>query len=228
MIGEKDVLFRISHRYFPTVKSGYESYFGINGPASILVSLGYGLSDNLSVSIGHSNLLHEWEAGLKWRPVEQGKWPFSLALYMGSSWITQKQVGENTFRSENFKFHAQAIASHLLHNQVTFLLTPAYTTSSEYWDGASKGTFSLGFGNRYRFYENYSLIMEWVPVLSGLQSLHRGWGIGLEAKTGGHVFQLFINNSFGLTTDFYLPGGDLDIRNKEYRFGFNIFRTFWF
>ncbi|MBN2092833.1 hypothetical protein JW964_24645 [candidate division KSB1 bacterium] len=222
------MLFRISHRYYPEVKSGYESYFGINGPASILVSLGYGLSENLSVSIGHSNLLHEWEAGLKWQPLVQGKWPFSLAFYAGSSWITQEQVGQKIFRSENFKFHTQVMASYHLPHRMTFLLVPAYTTSSDYWDGDTKGTLSLGFGGRYGVTRNLSVIGEWVPILSGLQNQYQGWGIGLEAKTGGHVFQLFINNSVGLTTDTFLPGGDLDIGNNEYRFGFNIYRTFWF
>jgi len=58
-IGRKEVLFRVSHRFYPAIRECYDSYFGLNGPAFILISLGYGIFDNLSFAFGHTNLNHE-------------------------------------------------------------------------------------------------------------------------------------------------------------------------
>jgi hypothetical protein len=70
------------------------------------------------------------------------------------------------------------------------------------------------------------MLAEWVPVLSGRKDVENGWGLGIEKKIGGHVFQVFVVNSYGMTTDQYVPGGDLRLRDLDFRFGFNIFRSF--
>ena len=58
----------------------------------------------------------------------------------------------------------------------------------------------------------------------GEENRFDSWGTGLEIAVGGHVFQIVVTNSVGLTTDQYLRGGDLDITDGELRLGFNIFR----
>jgi hypothetical protein len=74
---------------------------------------------------------------------------------------------------------------------------------------------------------DFSIIAEWVPALSGYKEIEgSGWGLGIEMKVGGHVFQVFVNNALGLTPAQYLPGGDLRLGDLDFRIGFNIFRTF--
>jgi hypothetical protein len=75
-------------------------------------------------------------------------------------------------------------------------------------------------------FNDFSIIWEWVPVLTGYKDNSNGWGLGVEKKIGGHVFQVFLLNSAGLTSDQFIPGGDLRLKDKDFRFGFNIFRTF--
>ena len=62
--------------------------------------------------------------------------------------------------------------------------------------------------------------------LSGYKEKSTGWGAGLEWKIGGHVFQIFALNSFGLPSAQYLPGGDLSLSESDFRFGFSVFRLF--
>ena len=76
--------------------------------------------------------------------------------------------------------------------------------------------------------DDFSLIGEIIPIIHGYKSPSNGWGIGCEYKVGGHVFQGFLTNSSGLTTDQYIPGGNFDIKDNDYRIGFNIYRSFWF
>ncbi len=230
-IGKKEVLFRVSHRFFPPVSEGYDEYFGLNGPANILIGLGYGITDNLGVGFGHSNFNHEWELAVQWRILEQGqRWsfPISVSLRASGSLITQKSDDESVVRSENFKSNWQLMLSRQFTNALSLLVVPSFSTNTYYLDSLTENTFALGTGARFMFMEDISVVGEWVPVLSGYKFRHNGWGLGLEYKVGGHVFHVFISNSYGLTTDQYITGGNLNIKDNEYRLGFNIYRTFWF
>ncbi len=228
-IGKGSILFRISHRYFPAVTEGYDTFYGLDGPAAILISLGYGINDNLSVSLGRSNRFKEAELSFDWLILKQGKkssLPLSASLHVGGSIITQTQPGKSTFRSENMKLNLKLSVSHQVSDSLSFLLVPSYSSNTNHWESSSEGTFALGTGARYMFLNDFSLLVEWIPVLAGYKTNTSGWGLGLEKKIGGHVFQVFVLNTFGLTSAQFIPGGDLRLADTDFRFGFNIFRWF--
>jgi hypothetical protein len=222
------VLFRISHRFVPEVSSGYDFFYGLTGPANMLMSLGYALSDSFTMTLGGTNLFQEFELGADWLFLEQKKngLPFSAAAHVSESLVTRRQAGLGLFDSRNLKFNAQISLSHQFNGRLSFLLVPAYSSNTDHWDNPSKGTLALGIGGRFMLLNEISLIAEWIPVLSGYKADHQGIGIGLEKKIGGHVFQVFILSSSGVTSDQFLPGGDLNFFKGGIRFGFNIFRTF--
>ncbi len=228
-IGKGRLLFRISHRYYPAIKSGYNSLYGLDGPAVILLSFGYGLRDNLDLTLARTKLDKEVELSLKWVMFEQGKiltLPFSAALNLGGSLVTQSQPDRKVFLADNMKFNLQVILSHQVNNALSLVLVPAYSSNANHWDSSSEGTFVLGTGGRWMIFNDFSIIWEWVPVLAGYKDNSNGWGLGIEKKIGGHVFQVFILNSTGLTSDQFIPGGDFRLRDWDLRIGFNIFRKF--
>jgi hypothetical protein len=231
-IGKGEVLLRVSHRFYAPTKKGYDFYYGPDVGAFVLLSLGYGITDNLDVTLGHSNLYHEFELSLDWRVLNQGAgWghPVSLVFSGGGSLISQKPENKKVFRSENFKINMQASLSRQVINSLSFLLVPAYSSNTNrypYHSEPAEGTWVLGTGGRFTPVVDFSIIAEWTPVLSGYEANSRGWGSGVEYKTGGHVFQVFVTNCFGLTSDQFFPGGDLKLSHSEFRLGFNIFRTF--
>ena len=222
------LLFRISHRYVPEVSSGSDFFFGLDGPANVLIGLGYAISDNLTLSVGRTNYFKEIELGADWRFLEQKKsgLPFSAAVHFSGSLVTQSQRGIATFSSEHFKFNTQISLSHQFNDRFSLLVVPAYSSNTDHWDTPSKGTLALGVGGRFMFLDDLSLIAEWIPVLSGYKDSFTGLGIGIEKKIGGHVFQVFILSSSGVTSDQFLPGGDLNLIKGGFHFGFNIFRAF--
>jgi hypothetical protein len=100
-------------------------------------------------------------------------------------------------------------------------------TNASHFAVDPESTSSLGTGARNKIRNDLAIIAEWVPALSGYREIEgSGWGIGIEIKAGGHVFQVFVNNALGLTPAQYLPGGDLRLGDLDFRIGFNIFRTF--
>jgi hypothetical protein len=216
-----DFLVRVSHRFFEPVDAGFDDLFGLDSYANILFSLGYGITDNLAVTVGRSRLYKEFEFGADWLIVEQGltaRLPFSAALHGGLSLATEGD--------DNIKLSAALSLSHQLTRRLSVLVVPAFATNTNHWALASEATFSLGVGARWMVLEDFSLIAEWVPAIAGYKDVESGWGVGVEEKIGGHVFQFFVTNAFGLTASQFIPGGDLRLGDFDFRIGFNIFRTF--
>lgn len=228
-IDQGSFLFRISHRFMQAVRSGYGSFYGLDGPSVILIGFGYGISDRLGVSLSRTNNFQEMEFEFSWLLLDQDgskPLPFSFALQGGPSLVTQSRPGHGLFDAENFKLNLQLCLSSRLTDRLSVLVVPCFSTNANHWEPVSQSTLALGLGGRFMFMEDLSLLVEWLPVLSGYRDSSSGWGFGIEKKIGGHVFQFFVLNSVGLTSDQFVSGGDLSLKNGDFRLGFNIFRTF--
>jgi len=227
-LSKGDFLFRVSHRFQPPMSSGWDSFYGLDGPAYILFSFGYGITDDLMVTVGRSRLYQEWEFNADWAFLEQGRngsLPFSATLHAGGSLVSQDEPLWAEW-SGRLRLSALLSLSYQLDDRLSFLLVPAFSSNTNFWEPDSEGTFALGIGGRFMVFDDLSLIAEWVPPLAGYDDFYSGWGLGVEKKIGGHVFQLFVTDSIGLIASQYLPGGDLRFGNGDFRIGFNIFRTF--
>lgn len=219
--GKGEFLLRISHRFSEPVDAGFGELFGLDSYANIMIGLGYGITDDLSVSLGRARFAKEWEFGADWLVAEQGlsgRLPFSVALHTGVSLATDGD--------DSAKVFAVLSLSRQFTKRFSVLVAPAVATNVNHWDLDPEASFALGIGARYMVFEDFSVTAEWVPTLAGYKDVESGWGLGLEKKIGGHVFQVFVTNVFGLTTAQVLPGGDLRIGDLDLRIGFNIFRTF--
>jgi len=226
-----DVLFRVSHRFLESVSAGYDAFWGFDGTAMIYLGLGYGVTDRLGVTVGRSRLYQEWDVTASYLVAEQGLTnglPFSVAVHAGGSWATQKLDSRARFDTRNFKLHALVSLSYQASRRLSFLAVPALATNTDHWNADAETNFGLGLGARFMVFEDLSLIAEWTPALSGYKVAggYSSWGLGVEKKIGGHVFQVFVTDAFGLTPAQFLTGGDLRLGDGDFRFGFNIFRTF--
>lgn len=232
-------LFLISHRFNPPLNQGYDAFFGLDGSGIIYLSLGYALTDEWLVALARSNASDNVELQTRYRIAQQrGErgWPIGLGVQGAANWITEAPPpGKNRLRGEALKFTGQASLTHAFGDRVGVALVPGITFNpAEDVDGEDPLT-TLGLGARWNFYQNLALVGEWVLIVSGYTRTQTfgndirfdTWGGGLEISTGGHVFQIVVTNSVGLTSDQYLRGGDLDIRDAldgDVRLGFNIFR----
>jgi hypothetical protein len=227
-VGKGELLFRISHRFQPPTSSGWDSFYGLDGPAFILFSFGYGITDDLMVTVGRSRLYQEWELNADWAFLEQGaksSLPFSATLHVGANLVSQDEpLGADW--SGRFRLSALVSLAYQFNDRLSFLLVPAFCTNTNFFEPNSEGTFALGFGGRFTVFDEFSIIAEWVPTLAGYNDLYSAWGLGIEKKIGGHVFQVFITDSLGIIDSQYLSGGDLKLGDGDFRFGFNIFRSF--
>jgi Membrane bound beta barrel domain (DUF5777) len=224
-----DFLLRISHRFVSSVRSGYDSFWGLDGSAAVLVSFGYGITDRLGITLGRSTLSQELELSSTWLVLEQGEngaLPFSVSVNGGIGWAAQKGNDRSAFNARNFKLAAQVILSRRFNRRLSVLVVPAYASNTNHWEADPEGTFAVGLGGRFMVFQDLSVIAEWVPVRAGYKEISNGWSFGIEKRIGRHVFQVFATNSIGLTSSQIVTGGDLRLAKGDFRFGFNIFRTF--
>ena len=229
LTGKGEVLFRISHRFIPKADSGYDAFYGFDGPAAILFGLGFGITDDLEISLERSNIFQVWELAAGWRVLETpagAAVPLAAVIGAGVGWASQRIEGRDRTDSRNFRLNLRASLSARLTGRWTVLAVPSLSTHTNHWTGSPSRTIALGLGTRYLMFKDISVIAEWTPVAGGYKAVQNGWGVGLEKKIGGHVFQVFVANSIGLTSAQSITGGDLRLQDADFRFGFNIFRSF--
>ncbi|MHB8055357.1 MAG: DUF5777 family beta-barrel protein [Candidatus Aminicenantales bacterium] len=218
--------FRVSHRFYPSLREGVDALFGLDGPAAVWLGLGYGLTERIGLTLGRTNQGKEVETAVRWRFLDQDVFPFEAALQAGVGWAAEKIDSRKRTDARHFKLNVQMILAKRLTDRVSVLVVPSLSTHTDHWEENPQNTFAVGLGGRWLVLNGLSLIAEWTPVFAGYAAASNGWGFGLEKKIGGHVFQVFVTNGTGLTPDLYLPGGDLRLSDGDLRLGFNIFRTF--
>jgi len=164
-----DFLFGISHRMYPAVRSGYESFWGLDGPAVALLSFGYGITDRLGVTFARSGRFQDVEISSSWlvlQPGENASLPFSASVNGGIIWITEKQADRGLFNSRNFKINAQFVLSHQFSRRISVLVMPAYSSNVNHWKADPEGTFALGLGGRFMVIEDLFLIANSIGMTS--------------------------------------------------------------
>ncbi|HUF09446.1 MAG TPA: DUF5777 family beta-barrel protein [Rhodothermales bacterium] len=231
-------LFLISHRFNPEIADGYDALYGLDGSGIIYLSMGYAVTDDLLLALGRSNSADNVELQGRYRVTDQrGTSPIGTATQIAINWVSESPPGdESRLRGEAFKVSGQVAVTRQI-GRVGIAVVPGITINPAEHVSGEDPLITIGLGGRWTLAQlnrtRLSLVGEWVPIVSGYTRtttfgndirFDTGGG-GLEISIGGHVFQIVVSNSVGLTSDQYLRGGDLDVADGEMRLGFNIFRT---
>ena len=123
--------FRILHR-FGNISGGAYEFFGLDGPATVRLGLDYGITDDLTIGIGRSTFLKEFDGFVKYRLIHQstgpGDLPFSLIGVAGSTISSLKWTDptrDNHF-SSRVAYFGQAILGRKFNEIFTFQLMPSF------------------------------------------------------------------------------------------------------
>jgi len=237
--------YEISHRFYPPLTDGYDSNFGLDGPATIRMALGYGLSDRFTITLGRSSLMDNLDLQIKHRMWDASSVSLSsaLAVQFGLAWNTDSAikrdlklagVSRNRIDSDNFQYYAQLIYNaRLLDNRLAIGLVPSYVYNSMIFSVNKQQTFTMG--TYYQLYLNdmWGIWLEYSPTLSGYQGIlqrsergrsHNSLSSGISIETGGHVFYLFATNNTRLNPTQYLVGAPHTANPSNWRLGFAITR----
>jgi len=222
-LGRRTLEFRIVHRFKSAAPdAGSHGLYGLDSGAWISLDVGYGLNDRLDLGLRRTNLDTDYEGYAKLAILAQSPGGAPLSLSLRGSVSDVRETG----RVNRTRLAAQAILARRFGDRISLMLVPGYVTHTDDLNGdVTGGTAAVGAGAEWRLTPRVALTGEWVAQTAGLKSPFHSGSIGLSMATARHVFHLLLTNTQGSHTDQYLPGGDLDAGDNEYRLGFNISRT---
>jgi Membrane bound beta barrel domain (DUF5777) len=222
-IGARTLEFLFVHRFkAAATDAGSKGLYGLDSGAWISLSLAYGLTDTLDIGLRRTNLETDYEGYAKWAFLQQesGRSPVSISFRGSVSNVRE------TDRVNRTRWGSQLILARRFGDRLSLMAVPTYVTRTNGLNAKDdRGTGALGVGAQMRLGSRYALTGEWIVQTSGVQAPFQSASLGFSVATAHHVFQLLVTNTQGHHTDLYVPGGDLDARDGEFRLGFNISRT---
>ncbi|MEY4628918.1 MAG: hypothetical protein RLZZ595_1244 [Bacteroidota bacterium] len=223
--------FRILHR-FGQFSDGAYNLFGLD-QASIRLGLDYGITKNWMVGIGRSTFEKQYDAFTKVRLLSQttGGKNFPISVSYAGTMIYKSVKNTNTayvpYESDRFSFGHQLIIARKFGDYFSLQLTPTYFHYNLVEKQNLPNDFkSLGIASRIRLSKRLNLTGEYYYRFDKLPGYQNSLSVGFDIETGGHVFQLHMTNSTGMTERTFINETTGEWGKGNIRFGFNVSRVF--
>ncbi|MCX6293567.1 MAG: DUF5777 family beta-barrel protein [Sphingobacteriales bacterium] len=243
---------RILHR-FGLVNSGAKNLYGLD-QANMRLGFDYGVSKDLTIGIGRSNVGKELDGFIKYRLIQQSKGgesssPVSVIFITGMTYsgLPFAEPGNpGNFYSNKMGFYNQVIIGRKFSDKFSFQLTPTHVHLNlvpRIVD--ANDIFAIGTGARLKLSNRIAFVVDYHYILKEISTDLIGLtdemeseiktqvdkyvnplSIGFDIETGGHVFQLHFSNSTGMNEKSFITNTTNKWGKGEIRFGFNLSRVF--
>lgn len=224
---------KFSHRFNQSVDQGgaFRNLFGLDSGANVGLGLSYVPVRDLELAVLRSSSSSTYELSTKYAFVQQARAiPFALALRAGGDIRTARNLTDRT------SYFGQAILSRQFGSRFDFYVVPTYVTNAGQTlaNGQPVALFKHAFnapvGALVQIVPGFSIVGEVIPknrdLPLGLKTASVGWSAGVKRAIGGHLFEILLTNSNGMTVDQYITStyNGIAFRSKDKRLGFNIER----
>jgi hypothetical protein len=229
--GQRTLIFLIQHR-FGTLNSGAYNFFGLD-QAVLRLSFEYGLSDRLAVGVGRSSQEKTFDGFLKYRTIQQstgaGAVPVSVTLFASSAITTLKfnEVNDRNLGSR-VTYAYQALIARKFSPDLSVQLMPTLIHRNYVAAAEQNDVYALGGALRQKITKRTALTADYYYLFPGntATNFRNALGVGVDIETGGHVFQLHVTNSLGMTEKFFVPETTGKFFAGDLYFGFTVARNF--
>ncbi len=240
-LGKGSLDFRISHR-FSDFSTGASNLWGLDGPATIRLGFDYSVTDRFTVGIGRSSYGKLADGFLKYRILRQtmdNSMPVSLTGLITMNVSLDKDPNKNILGVDKYEKFSSRIAymyqlmiARKFHERLTLQVSPTFIHYNMVMNLNDKNDIlALGVSGRFKITRSISLTGEYIfrindytPDQSDLY--HNSASIGMDLETGGHVFQVFVTNSFAINEVQFIPYTTSRWDKGQIRLGFNVSRVF--
>jgi hypothetical protein len=235
---QKGILdFKISHR-FSSTENGLYDLFGFDNAIAMRFGADYGLTNRLTIGAGRSSYQKEWDGFLKyrllWQSTGKEKMPISLTL-LSSVMYSQDTTGIKVQQTtpDRFSYAFQALIARKFNSAFSLQLMPTLVNTVDQ-SFKHHNLFSIGAGTRLKLTKHSAITAEYFLQLPShaLQKAGSGrltfnsFSLGYEIETGGHVFQVSIGNSVGISERTFITQTYEPLCWNNLHLGFNISRVF--
>ncbi|OGX90494.1 hypothetical protein BEN49_22610 [Hymenobacter coccineus] len=93
---------------------------------------------------------------------------------------------------------------------------------------AQNDVYALGGAVRQKITKRTALTADYYYLFPGntATNFRNALGLGVDLETGGHIFQLHVSNSLGMTEKFFVPETTGNFFAGDLYFGFTVARHF--
>lgn len=223
--------FRISHR-FGYLNSGAYELWGLD-QATMRLGLDYGITKWWMVGVGRSTYQKQYDGFTKVKIFRQANGGFPMTVSAMGSIMYKSIKFDNPDRvnyyTSNLFYCGQLLIARKFSEGVSFQVMPT-VIHYNLVEGANdpNDVFSIGAGGRVKLSKRVSINAEYYYQLPGyrLPGTVNSLALGVDIETGGHVFQLNVTNSSGMTERSFISETTEDFFKGYIRFGFTISRVF--
>ncbi|MBN2616010.1 MAG: hypothetical protein JXR71_10000 [Bacteroidales bacterium] len=225
-----DLILNIQH-HFGYVNEGAYQFFGLD-QATVRLGFEYGITNWLMVGIGRSSYGKTVDGSFKVKILRQsngGKnMPVSVSFFedMGINTLKPKDLPSNSIFSNRLAFLSQILIARKFNDKLSLQLAPSWVHRSQAMQ--ENNVFALGTSGRIKVGRHTSLDLEYYSILSKqtASEYQNSLSVGFNIQAGGHVFQLYVSNSLGITGQNFIPGTQGNWLKGDILIGFNITRRF--
>ena len=223
--------FRISHRFGAISQGGYNLY-GLD-QATMRIGLDYGIISRLTIGVGRSTYQKQYDSYLKVKLIQQQDGlrfiPFGVS-YVASAIYKSLKDAPGTYTpyvSDKFSFAHQLIIASKINDYFSIQLSPTLIHYNLVDSTKIPNDFkSLGISTRIRISKRVNITSEYFYRFDKLAGYYNPLSLGFDIETGGHVFQLHVSNSNGMTERTFINETTGSWAKNDLCFGFNISRAF--
>jgi Membrane bound beta barrel domain (DUF5777) len=236
VLPKKTLEFVIQHR-FGKFNSGEFDLLGIYGPSNIRIGLNYGLFKNAQIGFGTTKNNRLQDLNWKYKILTQTRsnsMPIGLTYYGN---IQYDARGKENFGAEykttnRLAYFHQLILARKFSSKLTLQISGSYAHYNQIdtiaFPGLDHDNFGVGFGGRYKFSPQGSIIFEYDQPLSTPDQIKPNLSLGVEIATSSHSFHIFITTYSGISYQRNLMYNTNDFTNGDVMLGFNITRNWNF
>lgn len=236
----------IQHR-FGVIEDGTDLW-GIYAPANIRLGVNYGITKDLTVGLGVTKSMMQYDLEWKYKILRQSKnggSPVTLTYYGD---LARSEAGSSLFKnqknelveSNRLTFYHELMVAHKLNSEMSFQASLNYShkniTDSMILTHDRIGVSIMG---RYKFSPQSSVYFAYNQNIMSLDNdlkpldnpkdpLKPDFTIGYEVSTGSHQFQVFLCSADGILNQDIRFNNPNDFFNKQMLIGFNITRQWGF
>lgn len=239
IMGKNTLEFRIAHRFGDalTESAKAQTLYGLDGPVALDLSFDYSLSNRLSLGLSRTNIQKLVGGTVKYKILRQtasNKMPVTLT-YFGKMNVSHEKNIDQRFDDflNRMSYINQLIVARKFSSAFSLQLNLIHVNKNLVrFKSDENSMFALGFTGRYKLTKRVAVTAEYVYRLGEYaqnQDIFKDHlSVGVDIETGGHVFQLFIMNSFSTNEAQFVPNNDRSWSDGAVRFGFNVSRAFSF
>jgi len=229
--GQGELEFIFAHR-FGQLNGGPYDLFGLD-QAYVRIGLEYGITDRFGVGIGRNSVDKTTDMYGRLKILRQSRGDRNMPVTVtafgnAAAKMSPPKASDPTLIFENrLSYTGQLLIARKFTSALSLQLMPTIVHRNQVNKTLENNDqFALGAGGRLKVTRSVALTGEFYHRFDVFKSNPNKdvVGLGIDIETGGHVFQIVLTNTRGLTERAWLTETPENLGNLH--LGFNITRTF--